>query len=138
MPEKGSRSVSLMGDALAVRSGDLSKEAPNVVTETQLKSLLRRGYHAEVVCRAAAYRHNAVWYGEWFIRAVNPENSVEKLLVPGRRRKGEEEITLRIFKTANGLISFLEGIGFASAHIPMQEGGRTVHVLAEGPSSKGS
>lgn len=121
-----------------MRTGDLSKEAPNVVTETQLRSLLQRGYHAEVVCRAAAYRSNAVWYGEWFIRAVNPEKSVEKLLVPGRRRKGEEEITLRIFKTANGLISFLEGIGFETAHIPMQEGGRTVHTVAKGSSTKGS
>lgn len=118
--------------APAVRTEDLSKEAPNVVTETQLKSLLQRGYHAEVVCRAAAYRQSAVWYGEWFIRAVSNDRSVEKLLVPvPRRKKADEAIGLRLFKTANGLISFLESLGFVQVNIPLQEGGRTLHELPE-------
>lgn len=112
---------------------DLNKEAPNVVTETQFKVLLQQGYQAEVVCKTPAFRKNAVWYGEWFIRAVTEDRSVEKLLVPGRRwNKQPEEIPLRIFKTANGLISFLEGFGFDQIHIPMLKGGRAVHCLPNG------
>ena len=112
---------------------DLNKEAPNVVTETQFKVLLQQGYQAEVVCKTPAFRKNAVWYGEWFIRAVTEDRSVEKLLVPGRRwNKQPEEIPLRIFKTANGLISFLEGFGFDQIHIPMLKGGRAVHCLPKG------
>ena len=109
---------------------DLSEEAPNVVTETQFKVLLQQGYQAEVVCKTPAFRKNAVWYGEWFIRAVTEDRSIEKLLVPGRRwNKHKEEIPLRLFKTANGLISFLEGFGFDPIHIPMRKGGRALHIL---------
>jgi len=112
---------------------DLDKEAPNVVTETQFKVLLRNGYQAEVVSKVKAHRKDAVWYGEWIIRAVSEDRSVEKLLVPARQRDTEnEEITLRKFKTANGLISFLEGFGFDPVHIPLQKGGRAIHVLPEG------
>jgi hypothetical protein len=53
--------------------------------------------------------------------------------VPGRRwNKQEEEIQLRLFKTANGLISFLEGFGFDPIHIPLRKGGRALHVLPNG------
>lgn len=128
-----------MGVARIV-STDLSKEAPNVVTETQFKVLLRQGYQAEVVCKTPAFRKNAVWYGEWFIRVVTEDRSTEKLLVPGRRwNKQAEEIPLRLFKTANGLISFLEGFGFDQITIPLRQGGRSLHVLANGcklPESK--
>jgi hypothetical protein len=96
---------------------DLNKEAPNVVTETQFRVLLQQGYQAEVVCKTPAFRKNAVWYGEWFIRAVTEDRSVEKL---------------RLFKTANGLISFLEGFGFDPIHIPLRKGGRALHVLPNG------
>ncbi len=113
-------------------TANLINEAPNVVTETQFRLLLQQGYHAEVVCKTPAFRKSAVWYGEWFIRAISEDKSVEKLLVPGRRwSKKEEEISLRLFKTANGLISFMEGMGFDPVHIPLQKGGRALHILPE-------
>lgn len=113
---------------------NFSKEAPNVVTETQFKLLLRQGYKAEVVCRSAAFRKAAVWYGEWFIRVVSSDGSVEKLLVPFPRGGPQnEEIPLRMFKTANGLISFLDGMGFDQARLPLREGGREVLILPQVP-----
>ena len=109
---------------------DLEQEAPNVVTETQFKSLMQSGYHAEVVCKTPARRKDSVWYGEWIIRAVNHDLSVERLLVPARSRPHDDEgIRLREFKTANGLISFLEGLGFEEVSIPLRKGGRSVHVF---------
>ena len=109
---------------------DLNKEAPNVVTETLFRSLIHSGYQAEVVCKTSAHKKAAVWYGVWIIRVVNQDRTYEKLLVPARKRaKQEDEISLRTFKTANGLISFLQGIGFTHVNIPLQEGGRSTHVL---------
>ncbi|OUS19023.1 hypothetical protein A9Q95_16310 [Rhodobacterales bacterium 59_46_T64] len=97
---------------------------------------MHSGYHAEVVCKSHAHREKSVWYGEWFIRAVSRDHSVERLLVPARSRSydGEDSIRLREFKTANGLISFLEGLGFEEVSIPLKKGGRSVHQLRTGDS----
>ena len=118
---------------------ELEKEAPNVVTETQFKTLMQSGYHAEVVCRTQPHREKSVWYGEWFIRAVNRDNSIERLLVPARSRPHDDQgIRLREFKTANGLISFLDGLGFEEVSIPLRKGGRSIHSLCaeDFPSDK--
>ena len=94
---------------------------------------MRSGYHAEVVCKTHAHRKDFVWYGEWFIRAVNRDHSVEKLLVPARARPHDDEgIRLREFKTANGLISFLEGLGFKEVSIPLENGRRCILKLDPG------
>ncbi len=111
---------------------DITKEAPNVVTEIHFKTLMHSGYQAEVVCRTTATKKAAVWYGIWIIRVVNKERTYEKLLVPARKKLGDDdEIAVRTFKTANGLISFLESMGFPQINIPMVEGGRTTHVLPD-------
>jgi hypothetical protein len=108
----------------------LSNEAPNVVTEIKFRSLIEEGYHAEVYSHAAAFRKSAVWYGEWTIRVVNEDRTFERMLVVGRTAKGDDgEIRIREFKTANGLISFLVGLGYTNANIPLGEGGRSLHVL---------
>ena len=108
----------------------LNKEAPNVVTETLFRSLMRSGYLAEVVCKTEATKKSAVWYGLWIIRVVNQDRSFEKLLVPARQRaNAEDEVRIREFKTANGLISFMQNIGFTHVNIPLKEGGRSTHVL---------
>ena len=108
----------------------LNKEAPNVVTETLFRSLMRSGYLAEVVCKTEATKKSAVWYGLWIIRVVNQDRSFEKLLVPARQRaNADDEVRIREFKTANGLISFMQGIGFTHVNIPLKEGGRSTHVL---------
>ncbi|MFV1630804.1 hypothetical protein [Phaeobacter sp. JH20_18] len=111
---------------------DIHKEAPNVVTETLFKSLLLSGYQAEVVCKSAARKKAAMWYGEWVIRVVNQDRSYEKMLVSARSRaRQDEEIVLRTFKTINGLVSFLNPMGFTHINVPMDEGGRATHVLPE-------
>lgn len=111
---------------------DINKEAPNVVTETLFRSLVQNGYQAEVVCRSTAFKKAAVWYGEWIIRVVNQDRTYEKLLVPARKRaKPDDEISIRTFKTANGLISFMQGMGFEHVDIPLHEGGRSTHTLTD-------
>lgn len=130
VPEKGATAANRK-EAQGV-ANDINKEAPNVVTETHFKTLMHSGYQAEVVCRTTAHKKAAVWYGIWIIRVVNKDRSYEKLLVPARKKLGDDdEIAVRTFKTANGLISFLESMGFPQINIPMVEGGRTIHVLPD-------
>ena len=109
---------------------DLEKEAPNVVTEPGLRRLLARGHEAEIVCQAEAYCKAAVWYGEWIIRVVSSDRTSEKLLCTTPRRVGDpDEIKLRVFKTINGLSSFMHRLGFTHAHIPFYRGGRSSQAL---------
>ena len=111
---------------------DLQKEAPNVVTEPRFRQLLAKGYQAEVVCRQDAHRKSSVWYGEWIVRIVDQERSFEKLLVTTPRYAGDaDEVKLRVFKTINGLASFMHGLGFAHFDVPFREGGRTSQCLPE-------
>ena len=70
-----------------------------------------------------ATKKAAVWYGIWIIRVVNKERTYEKLLVPARKKLGDDdEIAVRTFKTANGLISFLESMGFPQINIDLIAG----------------
>lgn len=109
---------------------ELNKETPNVVTELRFRQLLAEGYHVEVVCQVEANRKASVWYGEWIVRVVNPEGTFEKLLVTAPRRVGEiDEIKVRVFKTINGLSSFMHEMGFVHLDIPFFVGGRTLQSL---------
>lgn len=111
---------------------ELNKETPNVVTEPKFRQLVANGYHAEIVCQAAAYRKASVWYGEWIVRVVNLEGTFEKLLVTTPRRVGDmDEIKVRVFKTINGLSSFMHEVGFAHLDIPFLFGGRTIQSLSK-------
>ncbi|MFC0199685.1 hypothetical protein [Paracoccus rhizosphaerae] len=116
---------------------ELNKEAPNVVTEPRFRKLIASGYLAEVVCQVAAYRKASVWYGEWIIRVVNSEGTFEKLLVTTPRRVDDmDEIKVRVFKTINGLSSFMHEAGFAHLDIPFFSGGRTIQSVSEKPSKE--
>ena len=109
---------------------DLGKEAPNVVTEARFRQLLAKGYQAEVVCLAEAFCKASVWYGEWIIRVVNRERTFEKLLVTTPRRVGDaDEVKVRVFKTINGLSSFMHRVGFTHVHAPFHRGGRASQAL---------
>lgn len=109
---------------------NLQKEAPNVVTTPVFHELIRNGYHAEVVCQSAGFKKASVWYAEWIVRVISPDGSVEKLVASTTLpSSGTEEIRIRTFKTANGLISFLHAAGFMYPTIPLVEGGRHVHIL---------
>lgn len=120
------------GEIPPVRS--LAKEAPNVVTETEFRNLMRCGYHAEVVCNGGTEARSSVWYGNWIIRAVSPDGREEKTLVPARKR--ENRIMFREFKTASAIISFLSALGCRAVTIPLDAGMRATHIIPQEDSDR--
>ena len=115
------------------RGETMLEDAPNVVTEDGLRQLLAQGYLAEVVCRTAAEKRLNAWYGSWYVRAIGPAGGDEKIVVTSRNY-----IRAREFKTVAGLVSFLSDIGMRTAHIPLDEGGRSLHQLPEpAPAQQG-
>lgn len=108
---------------------NLKVEAPNVVTEPKFRDLAASGYRVEVVCKEDAYKKGPNWHGVWILRAVS-DDGVEKLLVTARTRTSYNDIKIREIRTISGIISFLQGIGFSHADVPLEEGRRTVHKLS--------
>src|SRR6056297_842221 len=104
-------------------------EAPNVVTEARFRELVESGYSAEILCQETAHKKGPSYYGVWIMRAVS-DDGVEKLLVTARTRTTHNDIKIREFKTITGVVSFLVGIGFSHADVPLEEGQRTTHKLA--------
>lgn len=104
-------------------------EAPNVVTEARFRELVESGYSAEILCQESAHKKGPSYYGIWIMRVVSDEG-VEKLLVTARTRTTYNDIKIREFKTITGVVSFLIGIGFSHADVPLEEGQRTTHKLA--------
>ncbi len=105
-------------------------EAPNVVTEARFRELVESGYSAEILCQESAHKKGPSYYGGvWIMRVVSDEG-VEKLLVTARTRTTYNDIKIREFKTITGVVSFLIGIGFSHADVPLEEGQRTTHKLA--------
>ena len=104
-------------------------EAPNVVTEARFRELVESGYSAEILCQESAHKKGPSYYGVWILRAVSADG-VEKLLVTARTRTTHNDIKIREFKTITGVVSFLVGIGFFHADVPLEEGQRTSHKLA--------
>ncbi len=101
---------------------------PNVVTEQGLRELAEKGHTVEVLCKADPERKGPSWYGLWLMRTVSNEGK-EKVLVTARTRVTQNAIRVREFKTATGVISFLVGVGFPQASIPMRNGEKTLHRL---------
>jgi hypothetical protein len=103
---------------------NLMQDAPNVVSEDGLRALLAKGYSADVVCRTTPTRTSAQWSGVWTVHCVSPDGEMRRLLVTSRNN-----MVAREFKTINGLISFLAGVGLTMASIPMLEGKVASHKL---------
>jgi len=114
---------------------DLEQEAPNVVTEPRFRDLVESGYSAEILCKESAHKKGPSYYGVWIVRAVSDEG-MEKLLVTARTRTTRNDIKIREFKTITGVVSFLVGIGFTHADVPLEEGQRTSHKLNPADDSK--
>jgi len=106
------------------------EEAPNVVTEDGLRSLLADGYLIEVVCREAAEKRHNSWYGIWVVRAVAEDGRDDKMLVTSR-----SYLKVREFRTIVGLVSFLADMGCRSASIPLEDGGRERHAAPGRPGA---
>ncbi|MCA0206892.1 MAG: hypothetical protein LCH92_21320 [Proteobacteria bacterium] len=99
------------------------EEAPNVVTEDGLRSLMAEGYAIEVVCKEAGEKRHNSWYGIWVVRAVSDNGRAEKMLVTSR-----SYLKVREFKTIVGVVSFLSEMGCPAARIPLLEGGRELNT----------
>lgn len=103
---------------------NLMQDAPNVVSEEGLRTLLAEDHSVDVVCRATPTRTTAQWSGVWTVHCVSPDREIRRLLVTARNN-----MVAREFKTINGLVSFLAGVGLTTASIPMQEGKVASHRL---------
>ncbi len=101
---------------------------PNVTTEQGLRALAEEGRTVEVLCKADPERKGPSWYGLWIMRTVGSDGQ-EKILVTARTRLTQNSIKVRGFKTATGVISFLVGVGFTQASIPMKNGETASHRL---------
>lgn len=87
---------------------------------------------AEIVCQEAAFRKASIWYGEWIVRVVNAERTYQKVLITSPRRANElDEVKIRLFKTINGLTSFMHEVGFAHVDVPLIVGGRSLQTLPD-------
>lgn len=103
---------------------NLMQDAPNVVSEDGLRTLLAEGHSADVVCRVTPKRTGAQWSGVWTVHCVSPDSETRRLLVTARNNMAARE-----FKTINGLSSFLAGLGVSIVSIPMLEGKIASHKL---------
>lgn len=101
---------------------------PNVTTEQGLRKLASVGHSIEVLCEVEPDRKGPSWYGTWTVRTVSPDGH-ERILVSARSQPSHKDFTARQFKTATGLISFLNGVGLSHANIPLKLGMRTTHCL---------
>lgn len=104
----------------------MPSQAPDVVGEEDLRECLGRGYQAVVICTEAAVQKAYFWHGVWHILCVSLDGRSERLLVSARR-DAEGGTNPREFCTANGLVSFLYGLGFRVVLVPMEEGSRPSH-----------
>ncbi|WP_234450978.1 MULTISPECIES: hypothetical protein [unclassified Paracoccus (in: a-proteobacteria)] len=102
-------------------STPITNSAPNVVSEDGLKEELTRGWHIEVICKKPAEKRQANWHGAWGIRIVSPDGKLERTLVTYRK-----DMDQRLFRTINGLISFLSECGITCPCVPMSEGQRAL------------
>lgn len=95
--------------------------APNVVSEDGLKERLSEGWRIEVVCRKAGEKRHANWYGAWGVRIISPDGRSERTLVTFRK-----DMDQRLFRTINGLVSFLSECGVTRPCVPLVEGERSL------------
>lgn len=103
---------------------NLMQDAPNVVSEDGLRALLAEGHSADVLCRVTPTRTSAQWSGVWTVHCLSPDGEMRRLLVTSRNNMVGRE-----FKTINGLVSFLAGLGVSIVSIPMLEGKVASHKL---------
>lgn len=99
----------------------MNEVAPDMVTETGLKDSLRKGLLIQVVCREEPEQRYNAWYGNWIVRVVTEDGTVEQVLVTDREKR-KKEAEIRQFKTAVGIISFLVGLGSSGICLPVRAG----------------
>ncbi|TRW94288.1 hypothetical protein FNJ84_19820 [Paracoccus sp. M683] len=104
--------------------------APYAVSESGIRQLLGEGWRLEAECiESAAERHSNI-FGRWAVRIVAPDESIARYLTTTRNI-----MEMRLFKTTNGLISFMDGLGVAGPRVPMRKGEIFVQNLS-GPEEE--
>lgn len=101
----------------------MTPEPPYVVTEPGLRKLVAQGWHVVVVAMENARLHNQHWRGDWRVRVARPDGGLEMVLVVSRTPNPERQ-----FSMLSTVVNFLDKYGFATVHVPLRRGGRTVHV----------
>lgn len=81
---------------------------------------LREGWHLVVQCRSEAVLRNSYWYGEWIIFFLSPDEQRKAPLLRVRPKGVGED--MRLFKTVNGLFTFLVDQGVDAPWIPKNAG----------------
>ncbi|WP_299751369.1 hypothetical protein [uncultured Tateyamaria sp.] len=99
-----------------------------MTTEQGLRALAEEGHTVEVMCEADPERKGPSWHGLWLMQTVGNDGQ-EKILVTARTRLTQNAIKVSEFRTATGVISFLVGVGFSQASIPIKNGEKTSHRL---------
>lgn len=101
-------------------------ETAPYLSKRQLLALISDGYLIDVVSLADAHKTAAVWYGEWVIQVPEQRGEPERFLVSVSNLGAPK---LRTCKTANGLISLMQELGFDDVTVPMKEGRSASHQL---------
>ncbi|WBU62221.1 hypothetical protein [Paracoccus albus] len=94
----------------------IRNEVPNVLSEYDIPKRLSEGWRIVVVTLEDAEKRQSYWYGQWGIKAVSSDGRYEQTLVT--HRKGMEA---RVFKSINGLVSFLDQYGVTMHVIPTKQ-----------------
>jgi len=102
---------------------DFELEAYDVVGEVLFKELLRQGYSTHILCAEDAFMRTNVWVGLWYLRAVSPDETIERVMQTARKKKSDVGFTLRGFKSLNGLNSYIHGLGYHFIAVPYFAGG---------------
>ncbi len=120
---------------LVIPDHPMPNQEPDVIGEEELRERLGRGYQAVVLCVETPMQNAYFWHGVWHILCVSLDGRSERLLISARRdAKGGAKA--REFRTANGLVSFVYGLGFRTVMVPMEEGGRLSHNLLHHGSTR--
>ena len=105
----------------------MPKLGPDVVTELGLRELLELGHRIVVICLKPPVKKGTVFYGLWGIRCVSGDGESDRVLVISMRSSKTPDRP-RVFKTLNGVASFLYSLDFGTVCIPMHEGQSATHT----------
>ena len=114
----------------AVREPALTK-IRDVVFDNGIQDYLAKGWDIEVVC-LDAFLKNSYWSGQWVILMRSPDDQQEVPLVSVRSSRQSD---MRLFKSANAVLSFLYQYGVGAPHVPLRPSERRRQVVDGDPST---
>lgn len=114
----------------AVREPALTK-IRDVVFDNGIQDYLAKGWDIEVVC-LDAFLKGSYWSGQWVILMRSPDEQDEVPLVSVRSSRQSD---MRLFKSANAVLSFLYQYGVGAPHVPLRPSERRRQVVDGDPST---